>query len=990
MKTKRISHIVLTVLAVIAATVLFATYGTVLPSAPFAAVPLNGPTAVDSDGEFTVIADTESRRALILNADGDLTGVVSCTTIDSPIDAITDVCVSNGSIYLSGIRYEPDSDVIAQERVITFDKGGNYKGIAFEIGGQDDNPDIKSLNDDPAGFVVAYEKSRGDDPLFSKATLAFSLVSDTEIHDIGSADAGNMAVYDVAVANTGDEGYLYATLNALGVLGAGNEQLSTKNISGHVFTSIEIGDNGALYACDDESGALCVISPNSPDVKELVEGKGYHSVHKNQNVISLCSSDDNVVKLCDVSGATTHEFTEAKPSIGFSARMLAVWASGLYLVILALVLGIRKIRTKIKTGKTEGIGPMFTAVAIVTAIAVAVSSLSFASYQRMLVLRANEIMMSADFLAASTESLTDPMEKIKNRNALHGDGEQFNDAFGNLFEAMLPAWKLVYSATKNNIGMYCSLYGKDDKGIYYLYGSTPDYVMGSSAHDVEERGLKAAFDGDSTVCSGMLQGKMLRDSAQYRLVQIPTSDGKGVVGVIEIGCKIRSFESSIVGDLAQRILGLLVMVLVVYLAYSELRACARCMISYRQRQQDDGARAVAVLTRPFTLAITMLSSIDSVMTVLIARDLLTRTGMGESSPLLAVPAVMMGVGLIIGQGLYGFADSRVGLRKLVTIGACFMLACACATGAAVASGIFWLYCAAKLVMSVPFGMLYSLGFSLPRLAADDETRAITAGGVKRTDTSAAALGTVLGGYAAQSLGNVWVYALVAVACLPVILMALNLLPHGMQPLEKLAQPDSKKGRIGSFIRTPVAFGIALFIVLPATLAAGYASFLFPLFSSDLGLSKADINNIFVLGQLVVYVCIDSIERTEARRGKWKMATLAIALLGLVFLLFAIKTTLVWSIAVIALVGVLCKSAEGWRAMWLKSASEADVPAGRATGAMFAVRSLALIAQPFILSALLGRTDSLAVIVIGLVCAACAGLFFLVTRNTSLAKEHRRA
>ena len=112
---------------------------------------------------------------------------------------------------------------------------------------------------------------------------------------------------------------------------------------------------------------------------------------------------------------------------------------------------------------------------------------------------------------------------------------------------------------------------------------------------------------------------------------------------------------------------------------------------------------------------------------------------------------------------------------------------------------------------------------------------------------------------------------------------------------------------------------------------------------------------------------------------------AIALLGGVFVLFALNTTIVWSMAVIAIIAVLCKASEGWKGLWLKAAGEAGVPTGRATSAMFAARSLALVAQPFILGALLGATDSVAVIVIGLICLVCAGLFFLITRRTSLAK-----
>ena len=172
-------------------------------------------------------------------------------------------------------------------------------------------------------------------------------------------------------------------------------------------------------------------------------------------------------------------------------------------------------------------------------------------------------------------------------------------------------------------------------------------------------------------------------------------------------------------------------------------------------------------------------------------------------------------------------------------------------------------------------------------------------------------------------------------------------------------------------------------MFPVIVAAGYTSFLFPLFSIDLGLNKADINNIYVVGQLVVYVSISSIERTEGRFGVWRVSTVALASMGVVFLLFALNATLVWSITVVALIGVLGKAAESWRVLWLKSASDAGVPAGRATSAMFATRSLALIAQPFILGALLGATDSVAVIVIGLLCLVCAGLFYLATRRSTL-------
>lgn len=98
----------------------------------------------------------------------------------------------------------------------------------------------------------------------------------------------------------------------------------------------------------------------------------------------------------------------------------------------------------------------------------------------------------------------------------------------------------------------------------------------------------------------------------------------------------------------------------------------------------------------------------------------------------------------------------------------------------------------SLAMSGSFNGI-GLYYSLPRPASNREDALAAAREVKRTDTSAAALGTVLGGYAAFGLGNAWVYAIVAIACLPIILMAFNLLPKDIGLLERLAQSTCADG-----------------------------------------------------------------------------------------------------------------------------------------------------------------------------------------------------
>ena len=59
-------------------------------------------------------------------------------------------------------------------------------------------------------------------------------------------------------------------------------------------------------------------------------------------------------------------------------------------------------------------------------------------------------------------------------------------------------------------------------------------------------------------------------------------------------------------------------------------------------------------------------------------------------------------------------------------------------------------------------------------------------------------------------------------------------------------------------------------------------------------------------------------------------------------------------------------------------------AGKATGMMFATRSLALMAQPLVLSALTTNLGDRNILVIGAICCICAFFFYRVTRETCIA------
>lgn len=977
-------RIALVVLAVLSALVVLATFGISLPFSAFSPLEINGPTCADSNGEVTAIVDSESRRVLLLNAQHKLTGIISCDELNAPLEAVTDVCVTDKTVYVAGVQYQKDSDIIVRERVVAYARSGKTMSVVFDLDATNHmTPQIMSLDGSDDGVYVVLCQEESANAENEGIEVIHVNLEGTRVIDKRQMEVAS--VYDVGYnAKNG-------VLRTLSQRGAIDDDFDESGIddepflADHVFTSLDVADDESVCLYDDATSSVCLLA-NDGTLIQVAEGAGYSNLHVNGNVLTACNHRGNEVSIGELDGRDFSTLTEVVPVIRLSVFVVVVLACKVYLGLFVVGILLRRLYFAVRQGNTKGIGPFFASVMVVLAVGMAIGYISYGTYVAMMETRAKEIDVFADYLGYTSDRLSESMRACDDRSAFRTSGEELTEALTGLNDISTYVGDLAFSATTNGMGVYTVVYGADSDGVFMVYDSSSEHIIGSSlvyaANASEVEKIFRTNESDDRIRTG----RTLRDTTQYRLVRIPDAEDWGkTVGVIEVGSRMRTFEASIAADMAQRVIALLVMVLVVYLTYVEVRACAHCFMEYQQLQHHHDS--IAILTRPFSFCVTSLASIDAVMTTLIARSLIPTSGMGESSVLLALPSVMLGVGLALGQAIYTYLGSRVVIRKIMMRGAIAMTFAAIFAACIVWWGNFWAYCFAKLVMAIPFGLLYTLSYSLPRRADTKEVRVLAAGGIKRTDTSAAALGTVLGGYAAQELGNAWVYVLVAVVSVIVFVMAANLLPRTKHPLEKkIESVDTYREAIFRLVGSKTTLPVIFFVMLPAILAAGYNSFLFPLFSADLGLDTSSINNLFVLGQLVVFVCISGIEWEEKRHDKWHVATASIGLLGMVFLLFSFNTTLVWAVVTIALVGVLCKASDAWKAMWPRSARTMQLTTGMATGVMFAVRSVLLIVQPLLLGSLLALSEQTAVVVLGVMCSVCCAAFYFTTRDSKLAPK----
>ena len=976
---RRHARLIVTLLTVASALVTLASFGVNLPVSPFLPVGFDAPVAADTNGDVTAIADAHARRLLVLDGDRQLVRIRSYESLNSPIDAVTDVCVADDAIYVAGVCYIEDSDLIERERVIRYNLDGSNSAIVYQTESSVlYSPGIAAINDD--GDAAVATCCSHDLSQFA-TTVSFVRIagSDAKPQVIATQTSDLYSVFDAGYdADSGS----YAIISPRGVINDGVSETSAIYLPDQAFVAIDVDHDGNIVASDDVTGNLYRISPEG-DAQVLAEGRGYDSLHVGDEWICACDAESGYVAIYDLAGQQVAEFDSTRLRASLAAYVSVSWLARAFLAGLLLWVTVRQAR-QIVRGGGHGAGAVFASATVAIAMGIAIGFSSYAAYRNSLEVRSNEINTFADYLDATSTQLSASLEKLGDRTTFRRDDDSAN-TYDALMDIEMSVGSLCTSATDNDIGTYFAVYGKDDQGVFFLYDSASEHVVGTSfiASDVREDVERAfATDPSAHMSADIRQGSSLRDETQFRLVGIPSTDGTSVVGVIEIGSRFKSFEASVFQSLAQHVITLLVILLVVYISYVEIRECGSCLLSYQDLQKSHARDALAVLTRPFSFLVTTLSSIDAVMSTLIAKALLQGSPMASDGMMIALPAVMAGLGMAAGHAVYGFLGSRVELRRLMARGAALMAVGALCATFAVGMQEFWLYCAAKLAMAVPFGLLYTLGYALPRRAETPEVQALAAGGIKRTDTSAAAFGTVLGAYAAQNLGNEWVYVAVAVVSLVVMGFALSFFPANGKPLERRHHRDQEfRTVLVPFLSGKETLADAFCVMLPATLAAGYNSFLFPLYSSDIGLGTTTINNLCMLGQLVVFVAISQIEQFERHYGKWRVSTAAIGLLGVVFLLFALNHQVGWAVASIALVGVLKKASDGWKAMWVSSAHKYRLPTGEAIGAMFATNSIMNVVRPLLLGYLITLGSDTAPLVLGGICAVSAVAFVVCTRDT---------
>ncbi len=974
--TKDKRGIVAILVVIVMLLVVVSSLGSPLPTPLDPHVTLDEPCLADFTGDFGVVADAASRRLVFLDCDYKATGIVDLSSTSTPIDSANSVCVSNGAIYVAGTKQAGDTSSIASDRIIKFSPAGMYQGevlaIERDAKSRDAMPNVVGLTTTDGGVMVALTMLTPKGERLPTGTVALF-----QVDDKGAREIGRSVLSDVNIINAGfaPNGNVLGGVDDYGSLSVVRDGGKADRVAlGEVVLNLDAMADGRVLAClDNEHGLAFVGGAES----RLLEGSSLCSVSSNEEAIIACSKAGNSVVFADGNGRGVRKLDVLDLAPLLLLRVVGAYCSGATLAIMALVFAIRRVKGIITAGQASSLGPLLGIVAIAAALVGCFVLFTYNSSKHDVDVRVNEVNMLADTLESSCpqEILQGMPHLSNNRNALREGNE---NAVKAATSAMSYLNVLCQTAASNDIGIYYCAYGRDAGGLFNIMDYGANNVFGSSV----EKGNKyeeimRVFDG-AAANERMHVGSTRTFTTLHRLVPIADAQSGQVVAVVELGSTLESLESRTRTRQAEIVVSMLVVLMVVFLCYSEARGCGGDILRSRQAVKTSEEDALAYLARPVAFASTLVTSADAVMIVLIARDMLAG---GQPNPLiLAVPVACMRVGMFVGAALLPVLARRVSPRMLVLGGLAASAVFALCTAGTVIMGSFVFFCIARALLSAPLAMLFALGAMLPTVSGDADVRKRAADGVAHITVSAAALGMVAGGYVGYSMGNGWVYALAALLAALAFAVLLGSVAAFRRPLvnavgvgqHALAGARATLRFVGSL---PIVL-LLLMVVLPMVCASGYQTLVFPLYASGLGISKASITNLFASAQMVVYLLAGYLIGLRARVGQHRVAAAAVGAIGVVFLVASYNQTLVWIVTGVVVIAVLVKATDAWKAIWAAESTERGLAPSKAYGSMVAAQYAVMLAQPLVMG-LFGvagnRYAGIALGVFSLVCAAAYGL-----------------
>lgn len=753
-----------------------------------------------------------------------------------------------------------------------------------------------------------------------------------------SRDGAVDCTYDAAAHETED---FFSIASDVGCDGRGNVYFNDVGLreirritpAGDVETVIAKGEPMTeLPEAFNELPIYSAFSVSSDGLVTVAYSDSYYDAENNEQIYdyNLYLKAENGTVLMNGSVLEKSGAVKGSGWLGAAAIVvLAVLAAAAVMHLLKLMKGVRPSRSGII--QTAVVGTALLVSVIVTSV---ILNSTNGWYIQELTNRISNmaVLMARDLDTEAVESLDNPAD--------YG-AEAYERIDGSIQE-------ILSSEINLQRGVYAVLYRVERDIVCAVYS------------DEGQHGVLWPMDGtfrDSAEESVYLTGELIEFSAfsnaegRYMFTLAPImGEEDEVVGLIEVGLDLYSFNESNNILIRETILIVLMLIVTLILLFSE----SAFFVGAIKRNIQEGRRRLPIsvdIIRPLAFIIFFTGNMSTTFLPLFGRGLWNPAMGMQQEVAIALPLSAEVLFTAVFSLLGGFIVDRIGTKQLITIGGGVF-----AGGLALCGAVpnLWLLIVGNGVLGAGEGLvLVSLNTFIGSYEGEDQ-RNRGFSGYNAAYLSGMNCGTVVGSLLAERVGYRPVFYIAGgIAIAAILLTALCL--RG-QPKKVLAEEEKTTGGMSTlrFLFSPRVFSFFLFMLTPYLICSSFLSYFFPIYGEENGLSTSFVAQAFLLsGVIAIYLGPLLTKFTQERLGTRKALILSTGIYVASFAMFALHMSVAVCFAIIGLLAVADSFGLSMQAVYFSDLPEVrQYGEGKAMGVNSAVESIAQTVGPIIFAAVL--------------------------------------
>lgn len=969
----------------------------------------NSPVVVDTSDKYSVVVDNYSTRLTVLNHNWQVIAQNTFDTATSPIDKIIDVTVADNDVYVYGIVWTRDGTGIGQEIVLRCSIFGEFKEVIYSSSNEDS---------EKSSAITSLKKIKFYD---NSVYLCFGQGNNASVHKI-TWNGNNWSNEQLVSVNCQMGVYVLDFDPMSGILAVADyarnlfvfDGSKTNSMFGLSFPveSVGVCSNGVVYLKNMEDGKIYTYQNGSiQQCNMIVNATNNFSIEKLEDLPGINDPEADVEIFLDCNSHPVFVGVQADYNIIHSLKIICKWIAILYLVFMViwgLVYVLKRQWTVIKNGFI-GQG---TAIVCMLLVVVCVSGFYLNSLRDLEYKNAfNEIKVQANTASQSLDSNT--INRIKSINYdLFSNTDFYNDNYVSYdnYQSFVDEILQLSVDMSNTADVIIEGLSKVDKNLFYnvyLYDESSDcfYLLCDSAKAYQ---LGVSFRGkienvsqdlnENNELSGYSDD--LNGSYIYHAKGVFDSDHKLLASYSF--CMYTKYIDEHFLQVAIYDCVIIAMVCLIAIAcIIEFKNMLIVFRRYKKLSQEKNKHAHAQLVRPLSFLISLAIGADSVLAVLISKDLFAKSNFVDFATqynlndfFAGVPITLAAIALVLGVLFFMKIQYKFSCKAVFVAASVMLVLSYLLTAFSVYFELFTLLCIAKFIAGFFCGVLQIELYSMACMVHSSKERSPLVQSISRTRMPASVISILACVALADKFGAYTIYAFAAVCVLFFVVFGWFTIPaYKFNISDELDKDDGKiiptSKQIVKWLLSPQMLVLILFVILPYAATKGYKSYLFPLYSQSIGLDKGSISFIFALATMFAFILVHPISDLSKRFSNRRKILNGLFALGFIFVLFVANSRVEWAILVMFLALTICKTfGTSFRMLWIENAESQNFSVSKALPIMYLMEQFGNALQVVLLSVCIFFGGMMACTIFGVFCIVSGLIFGIVSYRSS--KQTKKA